>query len=147
MLADQHERERYQAWKRIHESALQNSIKFGIKAPDAVLKSQLESPAVTPRSLTIQDNGTFADMIPLANSLSGLAPPALSLASTSGVVQGLGPSKIYVSSGNLSPDHDIARDSNLSSNSTNGASTGEYEDAEQSILRDLADHIDPSYLG
>ena len=112
-----------------------------------MLKSQLESPAVTPRSLTIQDNGTFADMIPLANSLSGLAPPALSLASTSGVVQGLGPSKIYVSSGNLSPDHDIARDSNLSSNSTNGASTGEYEDAEQSILRDLADHIDPSYLG
>lgn len=147
MLADQHERERYQAWKRIHEGALQNSIKFGIKAPDAVLKSQLESPAVTPHSLTIQDNGTFADMIPLANSLSGLAPPALSLASTSGVVQGLGPSKIYVSSGNLSPDHDIARDSNLSSNSTNGASTGEYEDAEQSILRDLADHIDPSYLG
>lgn len=147
MLADQHERERYQAWKRIHEDALQNSIKLGIKAPDAVLKSQLESPAVTPRPLTVQDNGTFADMIPLANSLSGLAPPALSLASTSGVVQGLGPSKIYVSSGNLSPDHDIARDSNLSSNSTNGASTGEYEDAEQSILRDLADHIDPSYLG
>jgi hypothetical protein len=150
LLADQLQQERSQAWKRIQTDALRNSIKHGLKAPESVLMTQLEStaPASLPRSLLLQDNGSFSDMIPLSNSLSGLAPPALSLASTSGVVHGLSTHSDAPRARTPSNrDTMFTNNQDYSPISANGSSTREYEDAEQNVLHDLADHIVPSYLG
>ena len=150
LLADQLQQERSQAWKRIQTDALRNSVKHGLKAPKSVLMTQLEStaPASLPRSLLLQDNGSFSDMIPLSNSLSGLAPPALSLASTSGVVHGLA-THSDAPRARTPPNRDtmFTNNQDYSPMSANGSSTREYEDAEQNVLHDLADHIVPSYLG
>ena len=87
-------------------------------------------------------------MIPLSNSLSGLAPPALSLASTSGVVHGLSThSDAPRARTPTNRDTMFTNNQDYSPISANGSSTREYEDAEQNVLHDLADHIVPSYLG
>lgn len=150
--AEQRKQEREQAWKKVCSDALRNSRRHGIHAPNNVLSSGPFSDADAQRRPSlIQEKCAFNDMIPLANSLSGLAPPALSLASSTGVVHGLNPGGDILSkdmrSSTPSMDTQPLEDRELSPNSTAGTShTGEFEDAEQSILHDLADHIVPAYL-
>ncbi|KAL4401931.1 serine/threonine-protein phosphatase 2A 56 kDa regulatory subunit delta isoform [Malassezia pachydermatis] len=152
MMTQQRDQERDQAWRRLRADALRNSKKHGMSLPQSAQPLD-RNPAsrATKRSPGAKESGAFASMLPLANSLAGLAPPALSLASSSGVVHGLGPSVDIVNQDNrpVSPAHDTSfgDDHDLSPNSTAGTShTGEFEDAEQSILHDLADHIVPSYI-
>lgn len=150
--AEQRQQERERAWKKLSSDALRNSRRHGLHAPSDVLSSDLPaSPEATRRPSLIQEKCAFNDMIPLAKSLSGLAPPALSLASPTGVVHGLHPSADIVTKENRSstPSTETQpfEDRELSPNSTAGTShTSEFEDAEQSILHDLADHIVPAYL-
>jgi len=150
--AEQRKQEREQAWMKICSDALHNSRRHGLPVPDDVLSSgHLAGPDALRRPSLIQEKCAFNDMIPLAKSLSGLAPPALSLASSTGVVHGLNPGGDILSkdmrTSTPSSEMQLFEDREVSPNSTTGTShTSEFEDAEQSILHDLADHIVPAYL-
>ncbi|PKI84208.1 hypothetical protein MVES_002147 [Malassezia vespertilionis] len=105
---------REQAWRKMRGAALRNSQRFGMRAPKTLVDDELSgSRAAVQQSR--RSEGGLSDMMPLAASISNLAPRALSL--NTGANPALGSS--------------ILDDRELSPNSTSGTSfNSDFEDAE-----------------
>ena len=106
-----------------------NSRKLGMRTPHA-----LDPPPPTTKSSSQDSAGAFSNMLPLANSLGGLAPPALSLTTSASVLHGLSAIANPQQHDTLTtPDRYTPEEREVSPNSTPGTSTGDYEDAENNL--------------
>lgn len=128
-LDEQKEATREEAWRRLRSDAMCNSRKLGMRTPHA-----LDPPPPTTKSSSQDSAGAFSNMLPLANSLGGLAPPALSLTTSASVLHGLSAIANPQQHDTLTtPDRYTPEEREVSPNSTPGTSTGDYEDAENNL--------------
>ncbi|WFD42466.1 serine/threonine-protein phosphatase 2A 56 kDa regulatory subunit delta isoform [Malassezia psittaci] len=158
LAKEQKQQTRDRAWQQLRSSAVRNSHRYRMPLPKTL---QSDSSSVTPNrtnpARTEPNRGVSSvhtsDNLPFTSTLSGLAPPALSLATSTPYLQGITPSAETSSTGArpASPSavpsaNDMAQDEReMSPNSTAGTSfTGEFEDAENGI--DLHDPALSAYL-
>lgn len=154
---EQKQQARERAWQKLRTSAVRNSQRLSMPVPKSLGSVDPAPPATTraepsttrAEPSTTRHESTY-ESLPFTSTLSGLAPPALSLASSASVLHGLGPSaELGPSTGRAaSPPNateQMLDERELSPNSTAGTSfTGEFEDAETGV--DLHDSAISAYL-
>ncbi|WFD02724.1 serine/threonine-protein phosphatase 2A 56 kDa regulatory subunit delta isoform [Malassezia obtusa] len=155
---EQKGRSRERAWQQLRSSAVRNSRRYNMPPPKTpgvpdIPVSSLNRADARPELIRTEPSGhttTTSDTLPFTSTLSGLAPPALSLATSTSYLHGLAPSAELTVPGTRAtsppPSAEQALDDReLSPNSTAGTSyNGEFEDAENGM--DLHDSALSSYL-
>lgn len=152
---EQKEQSRERAWQRLRSSAARNSRRYNMPPPKS--QGKLDLPTLGTQRSDVRVGGhemgaaQTSDTLPFTSTLSGLAPPALSLATSTSYLHNLGPgteaSNTVPRLGSPPPSasEHPPDEHELSPNSTAGTSfNGEFEDAENGI--DFHDPALSAYL-